>query len=48
MKIAERIVMVLLLLVIFGGAIWFYWSWQNKQKEVREAVARGDYEIHEN
>lgn len=45
MKNAERIVMVLLLLVIFGGAIWFYFSLQYKQAAVRDAVARGEYEI---
>lgn len=48
MKLAERIVMVGLLLVIFGGAAWFYFSLQYKQSELRESVARGDYEIHEN
>ncbi|HEY0964269.1 MAG TPA: DUF192 domain-containing protein [Candidatus Paceibacterota bacterium] len=45
MKIAERIVMVLIVLALIGGAVWFYVSVQEKQREVREAVARGDYEI---
>ena len=40
--------MVLLLLVIFGGALWLYFSLQHKNDELRESVARGDYEIHEN
>jgi uncharacterized membrane protein (UPF0127 family) len=45
MKIAERIVMVLLLLIIVGGSSWFYFSLQHKQEAVRDAVARGEYEI---
>ena len=45
MKIAERIVMVSLLLFLLGGAVWLYVSFQNKQTEVRDAVARGEYQI---
>ena len=45
MKIAERIVMVLLLLVLLGGGIWLYLTFQYKQAEVRDSVARGDYQI---
>lgn len=45
MKLAERIVMVSLLLVLLGGAVWLYFSFQYKQAEVRDAVARGEYEI---
>ena len=45
MKIAERIVMVSLLLFLLGGAVWLYLSFQNKQTEVRDAVARGEYQI---
>lgn len=45
MKIAERIVMVLLLLVLIGGGAWIYFAVQDKQQEVREGVARGDYNM---
>lgn len=45
MKIAERIVIVLLLLALIGGAAWIYFSLKHSQKELREAVARGDFEI---
>lgn len=45
MKIAERIVVVLLLMLIFGGAAWVYFAVQYEQKEVHEAVSRGEYEI---
>lgn len=44
MKIAERIVMVLLLLVIVGGGYGIYYGIQSERQEVREAVARGEYE----
>lgn len=47
MKLVERIVMVLLLLVLIGGAAWLYFSVTNKQQAVRDAVARGDYEIRD-
>lgn len=45
MKIVERIVMVLLLLVLVGGCVWLYFSWKYKQVDLREAVARGDYQV---
>jgi hypothetical protein len=45
MKIAERIVMVALLLSLVGGGVWLYVSVRGEQQEVREAVARGEYEI---
>ncbi len=45
MKLAERIVMVLLVVVLFGGGIWIYYGVQKEQQEVRDAVARGDFEI---
>lgn len=45
MKITERIIMVALVLVIIGGGAWIYLSVQYKQQEVRDAVARGEYEI---
>lgn len=51
MKIAERIVMVLLLFVLIGGSAWLYFSIQYeldkediKKQEINEAVARGEYE----
>jgi hypothetical protein len=45
MKIAERIVIVLLLLFLIGGGAWIYFAVKHNQKEVREAVARGEYEM---
>lgn len=45
MKLAERIVMVLLLLSLVGGVGWLYIAVQQEQQAVREAVARGEYEI---
>lgn len=47
MKIAERIVMVLLVLVLVGGGAWFYFAVKYEQKELRDAVARGEYELRE-
>jgi hypothetical protein len=44
MKIAERIVIVSLLLLIVGGGVGMYYAVQMEQKKVQEAVARGDYE----
>lgn len=43
MKIAERIVMVVLALVLIGAAGWFYYSVQSKESDLRESVARGDF-----
>lgn len=45
MKTAERVVIVLLLLAIIGGAIWLYMAVHLKQEGVRDAVARGEYQI---
>ena len=45
MKITERIIMVLLVLVIMGGGAWIYYSVEKKQQDIRDAVARGEYEI---
>lgn len=45
MKLAERIVIVLLLLAIVGGGAWIYFAVQYKQEEVKIAVANGEYEI---
>ncbi len=45
MKIAERIVMSLLVLVLVGGGAWIYFAVQQSQEEVKVAVARGDYNI---
>lgn len=45
MKIAERIVMVLLLLILFGGGMWLYFAYHYKQDSIRDAVARGEYQI---
>ena len=44
MKIAERIVMVLLLFCFIGGGAWLYLALRYEQQEVRDAVARGEYE----
>lgn len=44
MKIAERVVMVLIFFAFVGGVAWLYFAVQYEQKEVREAVARGEYE----
>lgn len=45
MKITERIIMVALVLVLIGGGAWLYLSVQKKQQDIRDAVARGEYEI---
>lgn len=45
MKTAERIVMVLLLLALIGGAAWLYFAYQHQKQSVRDAVARGEFEI---
>lgn len=36
--------MVLLFFALVGGAAWLYFSVQYKQQEVRDAVARGEFE----
>ena len=45
MKIAERIVMILIVLALIGGVAWIYFSVQHKQQSIKDAVARGEYEI---
>lgn len=45
MKLAERIVMVLLVVVLTGGVTWGYFAVQQERAEIRESVARGDYQI---
>jgi len=45
MKIVERIVMVLMVFILVGGAAWIYYGVQNERTELREAVARGDSQI---
>lgn len=45
MKTAERIILVALLLFLIFGSAWIYFAVKHEQKEVREAVARGEYEI---
>lgn len=45
MKTAERVVMVLLLLVILGGSTWIYFTVIAEQTALRDAVARGEYQI---
>lgn len=37
--------MVLILFALIGGGAWIYFSVKYKQKEINDAVARGDYEI---
>ncbi|MCA9367730.1 DUF192 domain-containing protein [Candidatus Kaiserbacteria bacterium] len=43
MKIAERIVMVALALALIGAAGWFYFAVHARETDLREAVARGDF-----
>lgn len=45
MKIAERIVMLVLLFILVGGGTWIYFAVQYEQQEVLEGVARGDYNL---
>lgn len=45
MKIAERIIMILIVFALAGGAAWIYFSVKNKQQDVRDAVARGEFQI---
>jgi uncharacterized membrane protein (UPF0127 family) len=47
MKMAERIIMVLLVLTLAGGGAWLYFSIQHEEQELRDAVARGEFEIRE-
>lgn len=45
MKSAERIVIVILLLVLISGGFFLYVSIKSKQQAIRDAVARGEYQI---
>jgi uncharacterized membrane protein (UPF0127 family) len=45
MKWTERIVMLLLVFVLVGGVTWGYFAVQHERTEVRESVARGEYQI---
>ena len=45
MKLAERIVMVVIVLVLIGGAAWLYITLKKEDHALREAVQRGEYEI---
>jgi uncharacterized membrane protein (UPF0127 family) len=45
MKIAERIILVTLLLVLFAGGAWIYFAVQQDHQEKLDAVARGEFEI---
>ena len=45
MKWTERIVMLLLVFVLIGGGVWGYIAVQSERAEVRESVARGEYQI---
>lgn len=45
MKLTERIIMVVLALCLVGGAGWLYVAVQQEQQAVRDAVARGEYEL---
>lgn len=47
MKIAERIILVALLLVIIAGGIWIYFAVQYEHQQTLDAVARGEYEIRD-
>ena len=45
MKLAERIVMVAILLVLIGGGAWLYFAVNHKEQSIRDAVAKGEYQI---
>jgi len=45
MKTAERIVMVVIVLVLASGGAWLYYTLKKEDSELREAVQRGEYEI---
>lgn len=47
MKIAERIILVTLLLVLLAGAAWIYFAVQQDHQEKLDGVARGEFEIRE-
>jgi uncharacterized membrane protein (UPF0127 family) len=45
MQMAERIVMIALVLTMISGGVWFYVAVQGEQDSVREAVLSRQYEI---
>lgn len=45
MKVAERIVLVLILLAFVGGGAWLYFAVQYEHEKKVSAVARGEFEI---
>ena len=47
MKIAERIVLVALLLALIAGGVWIYLTVEYEHQKKLDAVARGEYEIRE-
>lgn len=47
MKTAERIILIVLLLVLIGGGAWIYFAVQYNHQQTLDAVARGEYEIRD-
>ena len=45
MKLAERIVIVSIIVVLIGAGLFLYFTVKNNQQAVRDAVARGEYQI---
>ncbi len=45
MKLAERIVIVALILILVGGAAWLYLSYKHERQSLKDAVANGEFEI---
>lgn len=45
MKTAERVVMVAILFFLVGGGYWFYYVLTTQQQDLKDAVARGEYQI---
>jgi uncharacterized membrane protein (UPF0127 family) len=45
MKIAERVVMVSILLFLIGGSSWIYLAVRSEQTALLQAVAEGEFEI---
>jgi hypothetical protein len=45
MQLAERIVMVAILLAFLAGGAWLYFAVQYQHEQTVEAVARGEFEI---
>lgn len=48
MKTAERIVIVFIIIGLLGAAAWLYVAVTMKIQDKKDAVARGEYEIHDN